>query len=213
MMQRPAFTDKLTIEEFNKHYWYKTELQVICRQYNLSADGTKAELEQGIRAFLSGESHDNKRIKVSKIRKSIVSQQPISLETKLIGGGFKFNHETRAFFAEYFNVTKFSFTKAMAVALREAEKNQDYDMTVADLIEIYLNQNNTVIEQSTDEKSYQWNKFVRDFNEDPQSNVFHGKMKVAAILWSKVRDNPIQKVYDNSLIARYYDEVKPFKKK
>jgi len=77
-MQRPDFTDKLTVEEFNKHYWYKTELQAICRQYKLSPDGTKAELEQCIRAFLSGENHDNRRIEVSKIRKSIISQQAIS---------------------------------------------------------------------------------------------------------------------------------------
>jgi len=213
MIQRPVFTDKLTVEEFNKHYWYKTDLQAICRQYNLSVDGTKAELEQGIRAFLSGESHDNKRTKVSKIRKSTTSQQPISLDTKLIGGGFKFNHEARVFFADYFNVAKFSFTKAMAVALREAEENQDYDMTVADLVEIYLDRSNTVVEQSTDEKSYQWNKFVRDFNKDPQSNIFHEKMKVAAILWSKVRDNPIQKVYDNFLIEKHFNEVKQFQKK
>ena len=44
MMQSPVFTDNCTVEEFNNYYWYKIELQVICRQYTLSADGTKAKL-------------------------------------------------------------------------------------------------------------------------------------------------------------------------
>ncbi|NGQ95137.1 hypothetical protein G3578_08150 [Brevibacillus sp. SYP-B805] len=51
--------------------------------------------------------------------------------------GFKFNRTARAFFQAYYGVKRFSLTKEMAAALREAEKRRDYEMTVADLIEVY----------------------------------------------------------------------------
>lgn len=41
---RPAFTKTLPVEDFKDHYWYKAELQSICKDYHLPAFGTKAEL-------------------------------------------------------------------------------------------------------------------------------------------------------------------------
>ena len=168
MDKKTIFTDKMTVAEFNLHYWYKAELQDICRRHGLSPDGTKAELEQAIRAFISDEVHNNERAKTTRMRKSAVSRNPVSLQTRLINDGFKFNDEARKFFADYFGVAKFSFTKAMAVALREAEKNQDFEMTV--------------------------------------------EMKVAAILWSKVRDKPVQKKYDTLLVDKFIDEIEQYRK-
>jgi hypothetical protein len=112
----------MTIKEFKKHYWYKTDLQEICRKYKISPNGTKAELEQYIESFILGNKPINAREEACKIRKSKHMAKEISLNTKLIGDGFKFNNEARQFFSDYFNVKKFSFTKEMASVLRIAEK-------------------------------------------------------------------------------------------
>lgn len=211
MNNRPIFTEKMTVEEFRKHYWYKTELQEICRKFKISPNGTKAELEEFIESFLLGNKPINVREEACKIRKSKHMTKEISPNTKLIGDGFKFNNEARQFFADYFNVKKFSFTKDMASALRNAEKNNDNNITVADLIEIYINSKGKNRPNKTlEQKTYQWNNFVKDFNDDEYSKKFTNKMKVASILWIKVRDNPIPKVYTHSLLVKYLSELKPF---
>lgn len=146
-----------------------------------------------------------------KKRKSKHIVKEISLNTKSIEDRFKFNNEARKFFADYFNVKNFSFTKEMASALRIAEKNNDNNITVADLIEIYINsKSKDRLNQSPEEKTYQWNNFVKDFNNDDDSKNFTNKMKVASILWSKVRDNPVPKKYNHSLLEKYSSKLKPF---
>ena len=58
-----------------------------------------------------------------------------------------------------------------------------------------------------EEQTYQWNNFVRAFNADPRSMIFSNKMKVASILWSKVRDNPVSKEYRTDLIDIYAEDL------
>lgn len=48
MDKRPIFSDKLSVKDFEKYYWYKDELVKICRKNNLPSYGTKAELNQYI---------------------------------------------------------------------------------------------------------------------------------------------------------------------
>ena len=75
-------------------------------------------------------------------------------------------------------------------------------MTVADLIEIYINsKSGDKFNKSLEERTYKWNNFVKDFNNDESSKKFKNKMKVASILWSKVRDNPGPKKYNYSLVG------------
>lgn len=214
MNNRPQFSSRLTVEEFEKHYWYKTELEKICREYDLPSQGTKAELQVYIKEFLSGRKPSNKRAASSRVRKSTaLSKEEITLDTKLIGDGFKLNKDARSFFAEYFNVEKFSFTKDMAIALRKAEEENNLEMTVRDLIKVYVESKSNKkgskkkIIENEEEKTYQWNNFVRDFFEDENTKVFNRNMKVAAYLWSKVRDNPGEKRYSSELLEEYRDEL------
>jgi hypothetical protein len=116
MGKRPEFSPTLTVEEFEQHYWYKEELQRICRQYRLPASGTKAELERYVKRFLAGQRVADKRLQNTKQRTKKALKE-MTLDTRLIPDGFKFNQQARAFFAEYFQVEKFSFTKEMAAAL------------------------------------------------------------------------------------------------
>lgn len=55
MNQRLQFSLQLNCQEFQQYYWYKQELQEICRQYHLPVNGTKAELTQYILHLLQGE--------------------------------------------------------------------------------------------------------------------------------------------------------------
>ena len=97
MINRPKFSKSLSTEEFLKHYWYKTELQAICAKYNFPTYGTKAELQDQIICFLNGEIINNSRQKVTNRRLSNTLKE-ITLDTRLIQDGFKFDNTARNFF-------------------------------------------------------------------------------------------------------------------
>ncbi|MCC2252734.1 SAP domain-containing protein [Virgibacillus sp. AGTR] len=203
------FNRNMSVKEFSQHYWYKEELKRICIDCKIPSHGTKAELESKIKNYLSGKKVGDNRQKVSNIRKGVRSTK-ITVATKLIPEGFKFNQTAREFFANYYNVPKFKFTKEMASALREAERQGDLNMTVGDLIKIYEKgkngeENHSII--SPEEKTYQWNNFVRDFNKDTRTQCMKNKMKIAAFLWNYVKTNPGPKEYNEDLLDQFYREV------
>ena len=207
------FNKNMTIEEFKHIYYYKTDLQEICRQLGLPSIGTKAELEKYIILFLKGvDKRDiiNKRQSgnTTRNKKQLIE---ITLDTKIIQDGFKLNNQARDFFKNYFNVDKFSFTKSMAVLIRKAEENNDFKMTVGDLVDVYINGYND-IESTDEERTYQWNNFVKSFNADDISKSFNNKMKVASILWKKVKNCNVEKVYSRELIDKYFHEIKSYMK-
>ncbi|UFJ39869.1 SAP domain-containing protein [Brevibacillus humidisoli] len=214
-IQRPPFAPDMSGEEFRAHYWYKDELAAICRQNGLSSSGTKAELEERIVHLLIGETVHNQRAKTTQQRRKQRSG-PITLQTRLIPEGFRFNQEARAFFQEYYGVNKFSFTKEMAAALRDAEKRNDQEMTVADLIAVYdssRQKNHTKANPPTaEDKTYQWNGFVKEFHADPQSKQWKNKLEIAAFLWRKVRDRKGEKRYTPALLEEFKDEIEQFAK-
>ncbi|WP_010274357.1 SAP domain-containing protein [Paenibacillus senegalensis] len=202
--ERPDFSKDMSVAQFDSHYWYLAELKDICRKYGLSASGTKAELTARIRLLLLGEIASDQRQSHTAARKKQELGE-ITLNTRLIPDGFKFNQQARQFFAAYYGKQTFSFTKEMAAALRDAERRGDHDMTVADLLDIYEGKK---IITNPDERSYQWNQFVKDFNSDPLSqHIAKNRMKVAAALWRKVRDNPGDKRYSSALLQEYLHEA------
>lgn len=212
-MERPEFSLSMSYDEFKRHYWYRQELSEICREYGMGSDGTKAELEEKIKNKLSGKSG----VSISK-RPKVEFTGEIMLETKLLESGFKFNEQTRKFFADLLNMKKFKFNKEMAAMLREAKKRNDYNITVKDLLNTYLESKKQTSEKKilphymqTEEQTYQWNNFVREFNEDKRSKEYTNKMKVAAILWSKVRDTPGLKEYSETLMDTYKEEIEKYK--
>ncbi len=56
-MQRPDFSEIKTYEEFSKYYWYREELQKICRALGLKSNGGKIELNKVIESYFNGEKH------------------------------------------------------------------------------------------------------------------------------------------------------------
>ena len=107
----------------------------------------------------------------------------------------------------------------MAAAVREAKKRHDNSFTVRDLLVIYKTGKQRKAAGKSlpsymqpEEQTYQWNNFVRAFNADSHSMIFSNKMKVASILWSKVRDNPGPKEYRTDLIDIYAEDLMGYKK-
>lgn len=63
----------------------------------------------------------------------------------------------------------------------------------------------------TEERAYQWNNFVRKFNADMRLKEYTNKMKVVAILWSKVINTLGLKEYNEILIDTYKDEIEIYR--
>lgn len=110
---RPSFSLELSVQEFEKHYWYKQELVEICRLYHLPVWGTKADLEQRISKLLNGEEAAAPQSAGKTERMKIKQVNELSLHTRLIPEGFKFNQHARDFFAGYYKTERFSFMKGM----------------------------------------------------------------------------------------------------
>jgi hypothetical protein len=98
--------------------------------------------------------------------------EQINPQTKLLATGFKLNAEARKFFADYFQMSKFSFKKSMAIKMRQVQSDQDTSATVQDLIDAYQNKTLT---DNEEEHTYQWNNFVKDFNHDERSKKYSQK--------------------------------------
>ncbi|MCZ2492657.1 SAP domain-containing protein [Dellaglioa carnosa] len=203
MTIRPDFNKNMTSETFKSYYWYKVELEQVCRNYLLPHFGTKAELTQYIILFLEGEKAENinPTRKIRRQTSTALTANLITSKTKLLNSGFSLNNEARKFFANYFGVQKFSFRKSMGIKMREAEKTADINATVADLIKVFnINLNNSI--NNNEEKTYQWNNFVKDFFNDSISKEYSSPMKVAAILWKTVRDSNRDKKYSRELVIK-----------
>ena len=53
-MLRPDFSTIKSYEEFSQYYWYREELQKICRELGIDASGMKAELNHNIEEYFKG---------------------------------------------------------------------------------------------------------------------------------------------------------------
>ena len=205
---------KLTLASFNTQYWYKNDLKKYCVQWGLLSHGTKAELESRIKKYLStGEKELIKKRASQNLRRIKNSgKQAVTLDMPLIPGGFRFNQVSRDFLSHYFSVKQFKFTKEMASALREAEKRGDQTMTVLDLIHVYKTtqsqkKKGTFKSISNDEKSLQWNQFVKDFSKDSRASQFKNRLKVAAQLWKVVRTSKqLDRRYQSEMLTNYLSE-------
>ncbi len=204
-MEGPVFNQKMSVNEFKKQYWYKTELEKICRAHNLPTYGTKYELSHYIIQFLNGVSAQQIKPIRKKNRRGLFTDQ-IRPETKILESGFSLNKAARLFFGNYYGVEKFSFTKTMAIKMREVEAKCDKEATVQDLIDAY-EQKRPDLTNNNEEQTYQWNHFVRDFRNDSLAQKYRSPMKVAAFLWGKIKSSEQEKKYSRALLLSYQDEI------
>ncbi|MEG0276821.1 MAG: SAP domain-containing protein [Coprobacillus sp.] len=203
-MERPLFKDIKTFDEFIKYYWYKEELQGICKEYGLDHIGNKQELSHFIEEYFKGNIiKPQKRISVKK--KDI----ELTLDTKLLESGFAMRNEYREFFGKQVGVTNFKFTANMAAAIKKVRQTKDKDFTVRDLIGVYFGTNDYAV---FDSSACQWNQFAKDFCNDERNSVYRDKFKVAAIIWKQLRLSTVQKVYNYDFVVKNQDLIKEYEK-
>ena len=194
-MQRPEFSTIKSYEEFSQYYWYREELQKICKQLGIDASGMKAELNHNIEEYFMGNLIHKSAKKTSASKKS--DDIPLTLETSLIECNFRFSQRMRDFFSEQTGLKNFKFNTDMVATAKKVRETNDTSVTLGDLLDIYYGRKSYA---TYDKSCLQWNKFVQDFCADPATEIFPNKLKTAAKLWKIVRKSTREKVYKHELL-------------
>ncbi|MBO4546419.1 MAG: hypothetical protein J5700_02460 [Treponema sp.] len=214
---RPDFSQIKSFEEFSKYYWYREELQKICKGLGLDSRGMKAELNHVIEEYFKG-NRIAPKVKASPkavgakiagratgaVGNPCAASMPknraaakLSLSTGLIECGFTFGPRFRDFFSAQTGVAKFKFNVDMVATAKKVKQDGDTSFTLGDLLDVYYGKKTYA---KYDKICLQWNKFVQDFCADPASAAFPNKLKAAAALWKQVRDSTRPKIYTHQLL-------------
>ena len=194
MEARPDFSQIKSFQEFSKYYWYREELQKICKGLGLDSSGMKAELNRVIEEYFKG----NKITPKPKIARAGAVEKPsakdktrvpktaskpknraaanLSLDTGLIECGFTFGPRFRDFFRSQSGVANFKFNVDMVATAKKVKEDGDTSFTLGDLLDVYYGKKTYA---KYDKVSLQWNKFVKDFCSDPASAAFPNKLQAA----------------------------------
>ena len=224
---RPDFAEIKTFEEFSKYYWYREELQKICKLLGIDSNGMKAELNHNIEEYFkgnkvlpkkktngSGKKFEDKSSLADrascntgnwKLKSPSKTSCELTPQTGLIECGFCFGPRFREFFAEQTGVKNFKFNVDMVATVKKEKEDGDTSFTLGDLLDIYCGKKTYA---KYDKVSLQWNKFVKDFCADEATVVFPNKLKTASILWKEVRNSTREKVYKHELLTEFADIIK-----
>lgn len=200
MASRPNFNEIKSYEEFEKYYWYREELQEICKNLGLEYNANKNDLNQIIKAWFAGE-------KITHLPKTRINavESELTIHTSLIKCGFTFGNKFRAF---YINVTgdkNFKFTADMVATAKAVKQNNDVDFTLGDLLDIKTGKKEYA---KYDNSSCQWNQFVKDFCADVINNCYKDKLKAASKFWTLLRETDLPKVYTREFIEKNRENIK-----
>ena len=194
-MSRPNFSEIKSFEEFSKYYWYREELQKICRALGLKSNGGKIELNKVIESYFNGEKLLPE--KTASSRHPELVSGALSLDTSLIECAFTFGPRFRQFFEKETGIKPFKFNVDMVASVKKVKETNDTNFTLGDLLDIYYGKKAYA---RYDKSALQWNKFVQDFCADPATQHFPNKLKTAAKLWKIVRESTREKVYTHDLL-------------
>lgn len=200
MASRPNFEEIKSYEEFEKYYWYREELQEICKGLDLEYNANKTDLNKIIKAWFAGE-------KITHLPKTRINavERELTLNTSLVKCGFTFGNKFRAF---YINVTgdkNFKFTADMVATAKAVKQNNDVNFTLGDLLDIKTGKKEYA---KYDNSSCQWNKFVKDFCADVINNCYKDKLKAASKFWTLLRETDLPKVYTREFIEKNRENIK-----
>ena len=203
-MTRPPFSEIKSFSEFSKYYWYREELQQICKQLGIDANGMKAELNRNIEEYFKGNLIHPKSASSGKSctnrAHSAADDVPLTLNTPLLACNFRFSQRFRDFFSTQTGVARFKFNTDMVATAKKVRETGDTSFTLGDLLDVFYGKKTYA---KYDDSCLQWNKFVKDFCADPQAAQFSDKLKAAAILWRKVRNSTREKVYKTELLKEF----------
>ncbi|WP_201715666.1 DUF6434 domain-containing protein [Rossellomorea arthrocnemi] len=179
---RPTLSKDTSIEMFNEYYWLKEELQSFCREYGISASGSKVELTDRICTFLeTGEI-------IKAVRKSTGIRRKehndvLSLDT-IITDHHRCSQNVRTFFKSV--IPGFHFS----TYIQNYFKN-NVGKTYRDAIEAWYEEDNRKKDPAYEKKiapQFEYNQFTRDFFADPANK---GKKREDAIeAWNEIKKLP-----------------------
>ncbi len=201
MNNRPPFEEIKSFEKFSKYYWYREELQKICRSLGIDASGMKAELNHNIEEYFKGNIIHTKGAscctRATKNSPKSTTSAPFSLQTSLLECNFCFSQRFRDFFSKETGIKNFKFNVDMVATARKVKETKDSSFTLGDLLDIYYGKKTYA---KYNKISLQWNKFVQDFCADPANAHIPNKLKAAAKLWKIVRESTREKIYTHDLL-------------
>ena len=109
---RPEFKEIISYKEFSKYYWYRDELQEICKRLGIEYVGNKIELNNYIEEYFSGNLiKHQKKVGIKK------RNEELTVDTKLLDFGFALRNEYRDFFGQQTGIKNFRYTADMTAAL------------------------------------------------------------------------------------------------
>lgn len=201
MAKRPLFDEIKSFQEFSKYYWYREELQKICREHGIDASGMKTELNHNIEEYFKGNiiqpEKSRESTRHSKNSPKSTDSAPMTPQTSLLECNFCFNQRFRDFFSKETGIKNFKFNVDMVATARKVKETKDSSFTLGDLLDIYYGKKTYA---KYNKVSLQWNKFVQDFCADPANAHIPNKLKAAAKLWKIVRESTREKIYTHDLL-------------
>ncbi len=201
MNNRPSFEEIKSFEEFSKYYWYREELQKICRSLGIDASGMKAELNHNIKEYFNGNiihpEVSDRRTRAAKNSTKSAIPTPLTPQMSLLECNFCFSQRFRDFFSEQTGIKNFKFNVDMVATARKVKETKDASFTLGDLLDVCCGKKTYA---KYDKSALQWNKFVQDFCTDPANANIPNKLKAAAKLWKIVRESTREKVYTHDLL-------------
>jgi hypothetical protein len=170
------------LDDFHNFYWYLNELVTFCRQHGLSTAGQKQDIVARIESFLK----TGKAAKAPKARKPTERRGPITKRTR-VTEAFKSDDETREFFKSVIG-PHFHFTAQMQ-QWRKDKQRAGVPITYGDLVREWLDEKERRKDKkyrSPLQRTWEYNRFVRDFLADKSRNEGEG-IAGAARAWNEIR--------------------------
>jgi SAP domain-containing new25/Domain of unknown function (DUF6434) len=166
-------SSNISLTDFKKKYWLKTELQQFCRTLGLPASVGKTELSKSIEFFLK----TGKITTQSKLNRIKIEKMPTRLNSKTqITNGFKLNRNLRDFFISKMG-HKFHFNECMRNFIKTKIGHTLEDACTA----WNIDQMNPV--QKKIKPQFEYNAHIRKFfKENPNSNL-----NEAIYAWKKLK--------------------------
>lgn len=161
---RPELDKELKAKEFRDFYWLKEELQTFCREYGMSASGSKNEITDRIAIFLET-GKIQKPLRKRSLRAQEVTLEELGLDT-IITENHRCSQVVRAFFKS--KIPKFHFSTYIQKYFKE-----NVGKTYQDVIDAWSEEEERKKAPSYKRQigsQFEYNQFTRDYFADPKNN-------------------------------------------
>lgn len=152
---------KISLKEFDETYWLKSDLHNFCKSNNINSIGSKEELSNKIRSYLTGE-----KIPVYKQSKSIRKADSSEIELdKLISSNYANDELHRTFFKKH--IANFKFNVAFMNWMKINKQLKTYSDAIIEYNKILSDKKNG--KKTYIPKQFKYNRYTRDFFTDNPS--------------------------------------------